>query len=44
MTWWHIKVLQALRLADHVRVPTKRMMERFAFRPVFVRRTIRSIR
>jgi hypothetical protein len=25
-------------------VPTKRMMERFAFRPVFVRRTIRSIR
>jgi fatty-acid desaturase len=44
MTWWHIKVLQMLRLADRVRVPTKAMMERFAFRPVFVRRTVRSIR
>ncbi len=44
MTWWHIKVLQMLRLADRVRVPTKAMMERFAFRPVFVQRTVRSIR
>jgi fatty-acid desaturase len=44
MTWWHIKVLQMLHLADRVRVPTKAMMERFAFRPVFVKRTVRSIR
>lgn len=44
VTWWHIKLLQMLRLADRVRVPTKAMMERFAFRPVFVRRTVRSIR
>ncbi len=44
VTWWHIKILQMLRLADHVRVPTKRMMERFAVHPVFVQRTVRSIR
>jgi stearoyl-CoA desaturase (delta-9 desaturase) len=29
MTWWHIKVLQFLRLADRVLVPTKQMRERF---------------
>jgi sn-1 stearoyl-lipid 9-desaturase len=43
MTWWHIKVLQALRLADRVRVPTKAMMERFASRPLLLRRVVRSI-
>jgi fatty-acid desaturase len=36
VTWWHIKILQALRLADHVRVPTKRMMERLTLRPALV--------
>jgi fatty-acid desaturase len=44
VTWWHIKVLQMLRLADRVRVPTKAMMERFAVRPIFVQRAVRSIR
>lgn len=44
MTWWHIKMLQLLRLADSVRVPTKAMLERFAFRPLKVHRFVRSIR
>lgn len=44
VTWWHIKVLRMLRLADRVRVPTKATMERFAVAPPFVQRTVRSIR
>ncbi|MGH7737746.1 MAG: acyl-CoA desaturase [Candidatus Tyrphobacter sp.] len=44
VTWWHIKALQMLHLADRVRIPTKAMMERFALRPVFVQRSVRSIR
>lgn len=43
MTWWHIKVLQFLHLADRVRVPTKAMVERFAIRPLLVRKVVRSI-
>jgi len=27
-TWWHIRTLQALRLADRVLVPTKEMRDR----------------
>jgi fatty-acid desaturase len=44
VTWWHVKFLRMLRLADHVRVPTKGMMQRLALRPFIVRRSIRSIR
>jgi fatty-acid desaturase len=44
LTWWHVKFLQMLRLADHVRVPTKGMMERLALRQAGVRRSIQSIR
>jgi fatty-acid desaturase len=43
VTWWHIKVLQMLHLADRVRVPTKAMLERLAVRPQLVRKVARSI-
>lgn len=33
VTWWHIKVLQWLRLADCVRLPSQQMMKRYALAP-----------
>jgi fatty-acid desaturase len=33
VTWWHIKILQWLRLADCVRLPSQQMMRRYALAP-----------
>jgi len=29
MTWWHVRMLQVLRLADRIKIPSKAMQERF---------------
>lgn len=31
MTWWHVKVLQFLRLADRIRIPSEVMRRRLAY-------------
>jgi fatty-acid desaturase len=40
MTWWHVKILEFLRLADRIKIPSKEMQRRL--REVAVRSAVRK--